>query len=116
MGKSHAEGGIPVNVKSTGQDIEVEGGEIIINKKNSASTKTNKFNGKEMTNCEVLSEINEQGGNGVKIDCDSIEGKKYKHEEGGRLAKGGEFDEDFDEVFEDYFQTGGKIKYIHPEK
>ncbi len=111
VGKSHAEGGIPVNVKSTGQDIEVEGGEIIINKKNSASTKTNKFNGKEMTNCEVLSEINEQGGNGVKIDCDSIEGKKYKHEEGGRLAKGGELEE----VFEDYFQTGGKIKYIYPE-
>tara|TARA_R110000751_G_scaffold94864_1_gene185254 strand:- start:47508 stop:50792 length:3285 start_codon:yes stop_codon:yes gene_type:complete len=115
VGKSHADGGIPVKVKSTGQDIEVEGGEIIINKKNSASTKSNKFNGKEMSNCEVLSEINEQGGNGVKIDCDSIEGKKYKHEEGGRLAKGGEFDEEFDEVFEDYFQTGGKIEYIHPE-
>jgi ppGpp synthetase/RelA/SpoT-type nucleotidyltranferase len=108
VGKSHAEGGIPVKVKSTGQDIEVEGGEIIINKKNSASTKSNKFNGKEMSNCEVLSEINEQGGNGVKIDCDTIEGKKYKHERGGRT-------QEFDEIFEDYFETGGKIKYIYPE-
>ena len=32
-GKSHKEGGIPMKVKSTGQNIEVEGGEGIINKK-----------------------------------------------------------------------------------
>jgi hypothetical protein len=114
VGKSHAEGGIPVKVKSTGQDIEVEGGEIIINKRNSASTKKNTFNGKEMTNCEVLSEINQQNGNGVKINCDSIEGKKYKHKDGGRLAKGGELEE-IDKIFDDYYGTGGEIKYIYPE-
>tara|TARA_B100001057_G_C22869751_1_gene958208 strand:- start:1618 stop:4941 length:3324 start_codon:yes stop_codon:yes gene_type:complete len=105
VGKSHAEGGIPVKVKSTGQDIEVEGGEIIINKRNSASANKNTFNGKEMTNCEVLSEINEQGGNGVKIDCDSIEGKKYKMEKGGKTSE-------LDEVFEDYFNKGGNVKMI----
>ena len=88
-GKSHAEGGIPMKVKDTGQDIEVEGGEIIVNKYSSSSNKTNKFNGKELTNCEVISEINEQDGNGVKIDCDSVEGKKYKYQEGGKFAKGG---------------------------
>ena len=31
-GPSHADGGIPMTVKSTGQKIEVEGGEAIINK------------------------------------------------------------------------------------
>jgi len=88
-GKSHKEGGIPMKVKDTGQDIEVEGGEIIVNKYSSSSNKKNKFNGKELTNCEVISEINEQDGKGVKIDCDSVEGKKYKHQEGGKLAEGG---------------------------
>ena len=38
-GKSHKEGGIPLKVKSTGQNIEVEGGEIIINKKSVSDTK-----------------------------------------------------------------------------
>ena len=33
-GKSHAEGGIPMVVKSTGQKVELEGGEGVINKKN----------------------------------------------------------------------------------
>jgi ppGpp synthetase/RelA/SpoT-type nucleotidyltranferase len=96
-GKSHKEGGIPMKVKDTGQDIEVEGGEIIVNKYSSSSNKKNKFNGKELTNCEVISEINEQDGKGVKIDCDSVEGKKYKHQEGGKLAKGGTLNE-YDKV------------------
>ena len=32
-GKSHAEGGIPMTVKSTGQQVELEGGEGVINKR-----------------------------------------------------------------------------------
>ena len=45
-GKSHAEGGIPMVVKSTGQKVELEGGEGVINKKNMADTKKHEFEGK----------------------------------------------------------------------
>ena len=89
-GKSHKEGGIPMKVKNTGQNIEVEGGEGIINKTNMADTELHEFEGKKMTKCEIASEINSDGGNGVEIDCDGITGKKYKHEDGGRIyAEGG---------------------------
>lgn len=84
-GKSHKEGGIPMVVKSTGQRIELEGGEGVINKINMADTKLHDFEGKKMTKCEIASAINSDGGNGVEIDCDGITGKKYKHEDGGRI-------------------------------
>ena len=57
-GKSHKEGGIPMVVKSTGQQVELEGGEGVINKRNMASNKTYNFEGKELTICEIASEIN----------------------------------------------------------
>lgn len=82
-GKSHKEGGIPMVVKSTGQKVELEGGEGVINKRNMASEKTYEFEGKEMTTCEIASEINQANGNGVKIDCDDVVGKKYAYENGG---------------------------------
>ena len=83
-GKSHAEGGIPMKVKSTGQNIEVEGGEVIINKKSVSDTKKHTFDGQKLTKCEIASKINEADGNGVKLDCDSVVGKKYKYQEGGK--------------------------------
>jgi GNAT superfamily N-acetyltransferase len=86
-GKSHAEGGIPMVVKSTGQKVELEGGEGVINKRNMASTKTYEFEGEEKTICEIASDINSADGNGVQIDCDGITGRKYKHKEGGRISK-----------------------------
>ena len=55
VGKSHAKGGIPAIVVDTGQPIEVEGGEVIINKV--ASKKYWK----------ELSKINQSAGNGVPI-------------------------------------------------
>ena len=55
VGKSHAKGGIPAIVVDTGQPIEVEGGEVIINKE--ASKKYWK----------ELSRINQSAGNGVAI-------------------------------------------------
>ena len=86
-GKSHAEGGIPMVVKSTGQKVELEGGEGVINKKNMADTKLHDFEGKKMTKCEIASEINSDGGNGVKIDCGGVTGRKYKHEDGGQVSE-----------------------------
>ena len=97
-GKSHAEGGMPMVVKSTGQKVELEGGEGVINKKNMADTQKHEFEGKMLTKCEIASEINSDGGNGVEIDCDGIVGKKYKHQDGGRLAEGGKVEYNYFEV------------------
>ena len=70
-GPGHDKGGIPVVVKSTGEPIEVEGGEIIINREASK------------LHCEELSKINQSAGNGVAIPC----GKTDK--EGVLVAKKG---------------------------
>ncbi len=64
-GPSHADGGIPMTVKSTGQKIEVEGGEAIINKKSMADNRKFKVEG---TPREIASAINEIDGNGVSFD------------------------------------------------
>jgi hypothetical protein len=69
-GKSHAKGGIKMKVKSTGQNIEVEGGEGIINKHTMSSKDKHTFEGKEMTACEIASDLNQKTGNGVSFDCD----------------------------------------------
>lgn len=84
-GKSHHDGGIPMVVKSTGQHVELEGGEGVINKRNMASQKTYDFQGKNLTACEIASEINSADGNGVKIDCSGVVGKKYKYGNGGNV-------------------------------
>jgi hypothetical protein len=83
VGKSHKEGGIPMVVKSTGQKIEVEGGESITNKTSMADDKIRTLTG---TNCEIISQINTQNGNGVAMDCDSVVGKKYKYKTGGGVV------------------------------
>ena len=84
-GKSHKEGGIPMKVRSTGQLIEMEGGELVTNKTNSADPTKFEFEGKKLTTCEITSELNSRNNNGVKIDCDSIVGKKYEYREGGKI-------------------------------
>ena len=71
-GKSHSAGGIKGIVTDTLQPIEVEGGEIIINK---AASKLH---------CEELSQINQSAGGGVAINCDKTEVREvYKN--GGQL-------------------------------
>jgi ppGpp synthetase/RelA/SpoT-type nucleotidyltranferase len=84
-GRSHKEGGIPMTVRSTGQQIEMEGGEIVINKRNSADSTKYEFEGKQLTTCEISSILNSKNNNGVKIDCDNIVGKKYEYKEGGMI-------------------------------
>ena len=44
-GLSHKEGGIKATVKSTGQEIEFEGGEVIVNKRNVADETLLEFEG-----------------------------------------------------------------------
>ena len=70
-GNSHAKGGIPLKVKNTGQNIEIEGGEGVINKRSMQMTKKVEFQGQKMTPCEVISKINQMGG-GVKFNCGDV--------------------------------------------
>jgi hypothetical protein len=88
-GKSHAEGGIKAKNVDTGQIIEVEGNEVIINKKSVADETLREFEGEMLTNRQILSKINEEGGGvsfedggEVKYNCNCI-GKKYNF--GGEL-------------------------------
>jgi hypothetical protein len=85
-GKSHKEGGIKAKVKSTGQRIEFEGGEVIVNKTNVADPTKYEFEGEEKTTCEILSDLNSKNNNGVTLDCDSVEGKNYKYADGGSVS------------------------------
>jgi hypothetical protein len=64
-GPSHDNGGIKGVVKETGQPIEVEGGEGILNKRTMALDEEVTLSG---TPCEIASELNQMGG-GVKFDC-----------------------------------------------
>ena len=107
-GASHHEGGIPLVVKSTGQQVELEGGEGVINKRNMASEKTYEFQGKQLTTCEIASEINKANGNGVSIDCDDIIGKKYKYDKGGNVGRKSSV------TFEDYQSTNRIIDGENP--
>ena len=83
MGKSHAKGGIKVKNVDTNQIMEVEGNEVIINKRSVADTTKREFEGKMLTNREILSKINEDGGgvsfkDGGEMDSCGCSGKKYK--------------------------------------
>jgi hypothetical protein len=83
-GKSHANGGIKAINIDTGQIIEVEGNEVIINKRSVSDSTKREFEGEMLTNKEILSKINQMGG-GVKFesggnlhDSCGCSGKKYK--------------------------------------
>jgi len=86
-GKSHSEGGIPVKNNGTGEMLEVEGGEGIVNKRSMASDKMVSVNGKKMTICEAVSELNQLEG-GVQFSCDDVEHKQFIEE----MARGGELE------------------------
>ena len=62
VGRRHSKGGIKAVNKSTGQPLEMEGGEVVITRDAVSDTKKRSFNGKMMTNREILSDINESGG------------------------------------------------------
>ena len=85
VGNSHKNGGIPAINKDSNQPIEVEGNEVIINKRSVADQTKHEFNGEMLTNREILSKINESGG-GVSFadggdipETISTSGKEYKY-------------------------------------
>jgi len=61
-GRPHSEGGIKAINIDNNQPIEVEGGEVVITKRAVADNTKKEFQGKMMTNKEILSKINESGG------------------------------------------------------
>ena len=62
VGKRHSKGGIKAINKSTGQPLEMEGGEVVITRNAVSDPQKRMFNGKYMTNRQILSAINESGG------------------------------------------------------
>jgi hypothetical protein len=106
VGKSHDDGGIPAVVVDTGQPIEVEGGEVIINKE--ASKKYWK----------ELSKINQSAGNGVAIPPPmefSKDVSKYKI--GGKISmsairQGTEMEMEHAKTIKAYKKSGVNIKEV----
>jgi hypothetical protein len=107
VGKTHAKGGIKAVNKATGQPLEMQGGEVVITAPAVSDQTKREFEGKMMTNREILSEINSRGGgvsfaNGGDIPAKlkytgasyNYGGKTmsdhdiYMHINGGHLAKG----------------------------
>lgn len=96
-GKSHAEGGIKAVNTDTGQIIEVEGNEVIINKRSVADTSKKEFEGEMLTNREILSRINQSGGGVAFADGGEIEASQCKCS-GKTFKFGGETLEDYEIV------------------
>lgn len=89
VGKTHDEGGIKMINKSNGQTLEVQGSEVIITAPAVADQTKREFEGKMMTNREILSSINEMGG-------------------GVSFAKGGDIPENIKRTGASY-KYGGKL-------
>ncbi len=62
VGQLHKENGIKAINKSTGQPLEMQGGEIVITAPAVSDNTKREFDGKMMTNREILSKINSEGG------------------------------------------------------
>lgn len=89
VGKRHSEGGIKAVNKSTGQPLEMEGGEVVITRDAVSDNEKREFEGEMLTNRQILSRINESGGGVSFADGGDIpskcacSGKSYNY--GGKL-------------------------------
>jgi hypothetical protein len=84
VGKRHSEGGIKAINKSTGQPLEMEGGEVVITRDAVSDNQRREFEGEMLTNREILSKINESGGGVSFADGGDIHecgctGKKFNY-------------------------------------
>lgn len=104
VGNRHSEGGIKAINKSTGQPLEMEGGEVVITRNAVSDPTKYEFEGEMLTNREILSKINEGGGGVSFADGGEVchvcnaeynyKGKKMKDSEIFReMALGGEIDD-----------------------
>jgi hypothetical protein len=106
VGKTHAEGGIKAINKSTGQPLEMQGGEVVITAPAVADQTKREFDGEMLTNREILSKINEKGG-GVAFAKDGMEIPKSVKHTGASYNYGGKTMTDHDILT---LINGGKIK------
>lgn len=88
VGKTHAEGGIKAINKSTGQPLEMQGGEVVITAPAVSDNTKREFEGKMLTNREILSEINSRGG-GVSFAESGMEVPKSIKHTGASYKYGG---------------------------
>lgn len=106
MGKSHEKGGIPAIVVDTGQEIEVEGGEAIINKE-----ATKKY-------WKELSAINQSAGDGVPIPPPmEFSGEVARYKGGGKITmsairQGTEIEMEHAQTIEEYKKSGISVKKV----
>jgi hypothetical protein len=90
VGKLHKDGGIKMINKSTGQPLEVQGSEVIITAPAVYDKTKRNFEGKMMTNREILSKINSDGGGVSFADGGDIPAKIHttdkEYEYGGKMV------------------------------
>ena len=91
VGKLHKDGGIKMVNKSTGQPLEVQGSEVIITAPAVNDQTKREFEGKMMTNREILSKINSDGGGVSFADGGDIPAKIHttdcEYKLGGKVYK-----------------------------
>lgn len=94
VGNRHSEGGIKAINNSSGQPLEMEGGEVVITRDAVSDDTKREFEGKMLSNREILSRINESGGGisfaeggDVPNKCACM-GKQYKF--GGKMMRDNE--------------------------
>lgn len=90
VGRRHSEGGIKAINKSSGQPLEMEGGEVVITRNAVSDSTKREFEGEMLTNKEILSRINTSGGGvafaeGGEVHKCACSGKEYKY--GGKVMK-----------------------------
>jgi hypothetical protein len=98
VGKTHKEGGIQGIDKTSGQPIEVQTGEVIITAPALADQSKREFQGKMMTNREILSKINSDAGGVSFAEGGEIPEKMFCN--GGQYSYGGKMMSDKDIVDE----------------
>jgi DNA polymerase III sliding clamp (beta) subunit (PCNA family) len=116
VGKLHKEGGIKGVNKSTGQPIEVQGGEVIITAPAVADQTKREFEGQMLTNREILSKINEKGG-GVSLENGGeiyFNGSSYNY--GGKTMTDYEIMQEISNCgCEHEYDNGGEIEKLIKE-
>ncbi len=117
VGRLHKEGGIKGINKSTGQPIEVQGGEVIITAPAVADQTKREFEGQMLTNREILSKINEKGG-GVSLENGGeiyYTGSSYNY--GGKTMTDYEIMQSMNDCgCEHDYNDGGKVDLVKESK
>ena len=117
VGRLHKEGGIKGINKSTGQPIEVQGGEVIITAPAVADQTKREFEGEMLTNREILSKINEKGG-GVSLENGGeiyFNGSSYNY--GGKTMTDYEIMQEISNCgCEHEYNDGGQLDLVEESK